>query len=137
MSGRVWITRSVLAAALMCAATVSARAEVRVEGDEARVRVVADKEPLADVLAALKAKFRLSFAAVTVERQVTGTYSGTLHQVVVRLLDGFDFVVGRSGEGVEIIQVAPRGMANATRQGSPGVTRWDVPNPQAMAQPPR
>ena len=131
-----WIARALVALALVLMVS-TARAQVRIEGEEARVRLTADKAPLADVLAALKAKFRLSYASVTVERQITGTYSGTLHQVVVRLLDGFDFVVGRSGEGVEIVQVAPRGMATATRQGNPGVTRWDVPNPQAMAHPPR
>jgi hypothetical protein len=127
--------RALVALALIGA--TATRAEVRIEGDEASLRVTADKATLGEVLAALKAKFRLRYESINVDRQFNGTVSGSLHRVVVRLLDGFDSVVSRTADGVEIIQLAPRGMANAVPQARPGATLWQTPPPQAMAQPPR
>ena len=95
-----------------------------IEGDEAALRVIADQAPVGDVLAALKAKFRLRYRAVDSDRQVSGTISGTLHRVVVRLLDGHDFVVQRSADGVDIVQIAPRGGARALRLGRPIAPVW-------------
>ena len=76
--------------------------------------MTADKAPLGEVLAALKSKFRLRYdESLRVDREVTGTLNGTLHRVVVRLLDGYDFVVKRSAaDGVEIIRVAEPGRAH-------------------------
>ena len=51
--------------------------------------------------------------------------------MVVRLLDGFDFVVSRSPDGVEIMRVAPRGTASFTPQARPGATEWKIPSAQA------
>ena len=127
--------RAVVALALMGAAVNAARAEVRIEGDEANLRITADKATLGEVLAALKAKFPVRYGAINVDRQINGTISGSLHRVVVRLLDGFDSVVSRTANGVEIIQLAPRGMANAVPQARPGATLWQTPPPQAMARP--
>ena len=106
-----------LAFSLVCVAA-SARAEVRVEGDEAALRLTADNASLGDVLAALKSKFRLRYdESLRVDREVTGTLNGTLHRVVVRLLDGYDFVVKRSAaDGVEIIRVTEPGRAHTAAQ---------------------
>ena len=104
---------ALVALALIAAAATAARAEVRIEGDEASLRVSPTRQPSARCFAALKAKFRLRYGSVNVERQINGTMSGSLHRVVVRLLDGFDSVVSRTADGVEIIQLAPRGTANA------------------------
>jgi hypothetical protein len=121
-----------LALALTCAD--AARAGVLIEGDETELRVIADKAPLGEVLAVLKAKYRLRYdGAINVSREVNGTVSGTLHRVVVQLLGGHDFVVRRSDEGVEIIQASPHGMANAIPRARPGVTLWETPAAQAMA----
>ena len=135
-----WARRTALCVvvlALMGAASTPARAEVRLEGDEANLRVTAETATLGEVLAVLKAKFRLRYGSISVDRQISGTLSGSLHRVVVQLLDGFDSVVSRTADGVEIIQLAPRGMANAVPQARRGVTLWQTPPPQAMAQPPR
>ena len=135
-AGRIAL-RAVLALALMGAAGNATRAEVQIEGDAASLRVTAEKATLGEVLAALKAKFPLRYGAINVDRQINGTMAGSLHRVVVRLLDGFDSVVSRTADGVEIIQLAPRGMANAVPPARPGATLWQTPPPQAMAQPPR
>jgi len=100
-----------LALALACAGLATARAEVSVEGDEAALRVTADKATLGEVLAALKARYRLRYdSSIDLGREVNGTLTGSLHRVVVGLLAGHDFVVKRSSEeGVEIVRVAQPG----------------------------
>jgi hypothetical protein len=135
---RWWIARAgrrgVLALALLCAVSNPGRAEVLIEGDEAALRVIADQAPIGDVLAALKAKFRLRYRAVDSDRQVSGTISGTLHRVVVRLLDGHDFVVQRSADGVDIVQIAPSGGARALRRGRPIAPVWRTSLKQISTQ---
>lgn len=135
---RWWIAkagrRGVLALALLCAIWNPGRAEVLIEGDEAALRVIADQAPIGDVLAALKAKFRLRYRAVDSDRQVSGTISGTLHRVVVRLLDGHDFVVQRSADGVDIVQIAPSGGARALRRGRPIAPVWRTSLKQISTQ---
>jgi hypothetical protein len=130
-----------LALALLCALALPAHSEVRLESDASGIRLTATNAPLSEVLAALKAKFPLRYGAVAVEREINGTIEGTLHRVVVRLLDGFDFVVSRSPEGVEIVKLAPRGTASFTPPARRGVTEWKIPAAQAAApaaaQPPR
>jgi hypothetical protein len=125
--------RAVLAAAVLCSLALAARAEVRVESDAAGIRVTATNASLGEVLAALKARFPLRYGAIAVEREINGSIEGTLHRVVVRLLDGFDFVVSRSPEGVEIVRVAPRGTASFTPPARPGATEWKIPAAQAAA----
>ncbi len=135
---RWWIAkagrRGVLALALLCVVSNPGRAEVLIEGDEAALRVIADQAPIGDVLAALKAKFRLRYRAVDSDRQVSGTISGTLHRVVVRLLDGHDFVVQRSADGVDIVQIAPSGGARALRRGRPIAPVWRTSLKQISTQ---
>jgi hypothetical protein len=126
-----------IALGLLCALPVTSRAELRVEGDETALRVIADHAPIGDVLAALKAKFRLRYKAIGSDRHVSGTVSGTLHRVVVRLLDGHDFVVQRSADGVEIIQLAPSGAAKALRPGRPIAPVWRTSLKQVSTQTPR
>ena len=42
---------------------------------------------------------------------LTGLYSGTLNQVLARVLDGNDFVVEISGDGVNIVVIGTSGMS--------------------------
>jgi hypothetical protein len=131
------VGRAVVALGLLCALAGTSRAELRIEGDEAALRVIADQAPIGDVLAALRAKFRLRYRSIDSDRQVSGTISGTLHRVVVRLLDGHDFVVQRSPDGVEILQIAPRGGAKALRQGRAVAPVWRTSLKQISTQTPR
>ncbi len=93
-----------VALALACGAA-TARADVLVDGDEAAVRIVARQASVAEIFAALQSRFRFRYRlAVSPEREVNGTITGPLHGVVARLLDGYDFVVKRAPDGVEVVQ---------------------------------
>jgi hypothetical protein len=121
-----------IAVALACGAA-TARADVLVEGDEAAVRIVARQASVPEVFAALQSKFRFRYRLdVSPERRVNGTITGPLHSVVARMLDGYDFVVKRAPEGVEVVRVAPRGTASWTPAARPGATMWQTPSAQAM-----
>src|SRR6266704_2468977 len=71
----------------------SSRAEVRVEGTVAELRITTtDKDAIADVLAALKATFNIDYrAAIRLDATARSTYSGSLRQVIANVLDGYSY----------------------------------------------
>ena len=136
--GQVWVAGcAVIAFGLLCAFSGTAARSCASKGMRRRCASSRTRRRYGDVLAALKAKFRLRYRAIDSDRQVSGTISGTLHRVVVRLLDGHDFVVQRSADGVEIIQIAPRGGATALRVGRPIAPVWRTSLKQVSTSVPR
>src|SRR5947209_11438193 len=78
----------------MLGAVAQAQAQVRVEGPPDAVQVEAHDVPLRKVLDELKAKFNLRYRADDgLDTAVTGNFHGSLRRVVVRVLDGYDFVM--------------------------------------------
>jgi len=81
----------------------SASAETEVRGLPNAVYVRAENAPLGEVLAAISAEFKLKYPArFGLDRTVTGIYSGTLRQVLLRILEGSNFVIKYSGDDTEI-----------------------------------
>jgi hypothetical protein len=82
-------------AAVLCAmlaASPSARAEVRVAGNPAALQVEADRASIEDVLAALKSAVGLNYrSAVKLDSPLTGHFSGSLDQIIVKLLFPRDY----------------------------------------------
>jgi len=118
--------RACAAAALVTAVVAilpaySARAEVRVTGTAEAVRIEARDATVADVLSALGAGVGLQYrSGAPLERQVSGTFAGSLRRVLARVLEGYDFVLKeRSGTPeVVIIGAAKTGESHAvTRRG--------------------
>lgn len=88
-----------------------ADAETRISGNSDAIRVEVREASLEEVLAALEAKFNLRCRAkVPLGRAVNGVFSGSLSRVIARLLDGYDHVVKRGPDGIEvtILGVSPR-----------------------------
>jgi hypothetical protein len=80
-----------------------AGAEVRVEPDN-NVVVQADNASVREILDRLSGKFNLTYKLPpNLDRVRTGLYSGTLHQVLARILDGNDYIVQAGDEAVEIV----------------------------------
>ena len=95
-------------ATLMLAIAQPVRAEVRVSGN-ADALIVETREASADeVLAALRTSFNIQYhtsgAAI---RVVTGSYTGSLRQVLARLFDGQNYVIRSSTNGIEIAVFGP------------------------------
>jgi hypothetical protein len=71
---------------------------------EDNVVVQTDKASVREILDTLSAKFKLTYKLPpNLDRVRTGLYSGTLHHVLARVLDGNDYIVQASDEGIEIV----------------------------------
>jgi hypothetical protein len=80
-----------------------ASAKTEVEGRPDAVRLSAEEASVSEVLAALAARFNLTYTpSPEFDRAVGGVYSGTLQQVLARILDGHDYVANFSVNGIEI-----------------------------------
>jgi hypothetical protein len=99
-----------LLAVLGCTLATIARAEVHVEGDLTAVRVTTSHDAISDVLSALAAALNVRYrTAIRLDAAANAAYSGSLGEVVARLLDGYSYVIKRNQETVEIVVIGRRG----------------------------
>jgi hypothetical protein len=90
--------------------SVAARAEVRVEGTPAALRVSTSQDKIADVLSAFTTALNVQYrSAIPLDATAGATYSGSLGQVLTRLLDGYNYVVKREAERTEVVVFGVRG----------------------------
>lgn len=74
-----------------------------VSGDQDAVRVEAQSISVDQILVSLGEKFHLQYSSSgKLDRQITGTYQGSLLHVLARILEGYDFVVKADGGTVEV-----------------------------------
>jgi hypothetical protein len=108
----------------------AARAQLSVEGRQDAVHIDARDVSLQEVLAALQAKFNLRYRTDdALETHKTGIFDGPLQRVTARILDGYDFAMKVTPEGIEVLvlrqdpaggkTVASAVPAMATPKGSP------------------
>ena len=104
--GLVWV------AVTLAANAASARTQVSVRGDSARVRLEASDAPLSEVLSALESAFAVRHrTSVPLDQPISGTYRGPLRHVLSRLLNGFSYYVADTAEGWMDITVVGKGDA--------------------------
>src|SRR6516165_7871225 len=90
--------------ALACALATIARAEVHVEGDATAARVTTNQETISEVLSALAAALHFRYrTAVRLDQSANAVYSGSLREVIARLLEGYNYVVRGNHGTIEII----------------------------------
>jgi hypothetical protein len=83
-----------------------AHAETHVAGEPASLRVETQNATLQEVLAALHSSFGLKYQISTdLNRLVNGTYSGSLREVILRLLDGCNFFLRKFGDDLEVVVI--------------------------------
>jgi len=104
VGGRVARAGALLAVAVLCAGAAFAAAEVRVTALGAgRLTVAAHDATVRQVLDALSESSPMRLhTSDALSRVVTGTYSGTLRQVLARILDGYDHVVQSTASGLRL-----------------------------------
>jgi hypothetical protein len=109
---RVRILPAVLAlsAVMSTVALGEAWAKTKVDGDLEAVSLTVEEAPVSEVLAALSAKFGFVYTPTPgLDRTIGGIYSGTIQQVLERVLDGCDYAVSFSGETIELKVLGPSG----------------------------
>jgi len=107
--GLVWV------AVTLAANAASARTQVSVHGDSARVRLEASDAPLSEVLSALESTFSIRHrTSVPLDQSISGTYQGSVRRVLSRLLGGFNYYIADTADGgMEITVVGRPGAAVA------------------------
>jgi hypothetical protein len=99
-----------LAAAVLAASATSARADVEIRGDPSGVHMEASQATRWEALAALGSAFGLRYrTSAPLEGTLTGTYAGSLAQVLSRVLDGYDYVVKTEEGSTEVIVIGRHG----------------------------
>ncbi len=89
---------------ILLALSMIARADVQVSGETAAIRLVASEASLGQVLEALSTHYGVqSRLPPNLDRPVTGTYGGSLGQLLSRLLQGYNFVVETSASGTRVV----------------------------------
>lgn len=127
----------ILALLALVVGAPSTQAEVIVEGTPAAIRITAKQAPLADVFSALGKTFKVRYEAlVSLDTTINGTYSGPLDSVVLRLLNGFNFIITTRDGALEVMIISRPGtapvQATATQPAPPAntspVAQWRSSN---------
>jgi hypothetical protein len=101
---------AVLALAIVIATAVTVHAEVGVNGDTTAVRVDATQSNVAEILSALESAFQFRVnTSVVLDRAVSGTFTGSLAQVLSRLLEGHNYFIRRQATEIEVTVIGMQG----------------------------
>jgi hypothetical protein len=90
-----------------------------VQGSADNVRVEAHDATVADIFTALGEHFAVRYRGTPASGSLTATFEGRLRRVVVRVLEGNDYVIKQGGGGLEVILLS-RAPSAATSPASPG-----------------
>jgi hypothetical protein len=103
--------RCVLALSVVLLSSLPTIAEVHVEGSPMAVRVTTSRETISDVLSALAPTFNVQYrTTIPLDAAADATYSGSLGQVISRLLDGYTYVIKTDNSKVtEVVVYGKRG----------------------------
>ncbi len=95
----------VIAAMTLAAGTAyAAEAQLRVEGRADAVQLEVRDVPLRDVLDALADNFELRYRSNdALDARKSGSFRGSLRQVAARLLDGYDFAMKVTPQGIDVL----------------------------------
>ena len=105
------------AAVLACSLAAVARADVKIEGSLAAVRVTTDQEAISDVLSAFGGAFDVRYrTAIALDATAGTAYSGSFGQVISRLLNGYNYVIKMDRGSIEILVFGRRGEIAAPRK---------------------
>lgn len=102
MPRKFWL--AVIASAILLARGNAALAQVVVDGRLEMVHVEARDVPLSEVLAALQGKFNLHYRSDdALQTRKTGVFDGPLQRVTARILDGYDFTMKITPQGIDVL----------------------------------
>jgi hypothetical protein len=114
-------------------------AEVRVSGTGQAVRLETQDATVGEAMAALSMALglRYSSASPALNRRISGVYIGSLGHVVSRLLEGSNFVVKTSPQGVEVVAIMDSGPTTVAGPNGPPIVRpgpGNAPQPEATVE---
>jgi hypothetical protein len=118
----------VIVSAVVLAFGRTASAEVKVAGKSDEVHLEVHDASLHDALAALQERFNLHYRTVdALDARITGVFDGPLRRVVARLLNGHDYAMEVTADGLDILVLSAQ---------SPSAAVVAVVTPVNEARPP-
>jgi hypothetical protein len=94
--------------------STSALAELRVGGNANAVTIDAQNTPIREILDTLGKTFDVRFqSTANLEKQITGTYEGSLSKVLIRILEGYSVVMKTSKEGIQVTVLGTKNASGA------------------------
>jgi hypothetical protein len=136
-----------LGLACLALSATQADAEVRVDGGRDEIQVRVENDTVGHVLEALGQNVSLHYrSAAPLNKVIGGSFSGSLEQVLARVLAGYDFVIRYNMQGVELVVIGksgaepippPRVEDSPQPQTAPTDTDQDAPSISAAPTPPR
>jgi hypothetical protein len=108
--------------ALPAAAT---HAETHLTGGADAVRMEARAAPVEEVLTAMGASYGLRFRSATpLGDSISGTFQGSLPQIVARVLDGYDYIIKTRDGIVEVIVMGSHRGSASSPSTLPAGSNW-------------
>jgi len=105
-----WRDRAIAALAVLIATVGVVHGEVRVTGDAGAVQLDATRSNVGEVLSALQSAFALRVStSMALDRDVSGTYTGALAQILPRILRDYNYVIRRNASEIDVTVVGSQG----------------------------
>jgi hypothetical protein len=99
-----------IASVILLASGHAVPAQVVVDGRPETVHVEARDASLQEVLAALQDKFNLHYRSDdALQTRKTGVFDGPLPRVAARILDGYDFAIKITPQGIDVLVLRQHG----------------------------
>lgn len=113
-------TRAVAALGFTLAiAPISAIAAAQVSGNPAAVSIETQNTSVEEILSALGREFNVHYrSSANLEKQLTGTYQGSLQRELIRILEGYDFFISKMSDGRIEVTVLGTSHASGTARGN-------------------
>ena len=136
----VGVGTAIAIAALMAVTPTMVCAKALVQGNPDAVSIEAQNTSIKEILAALGKSFNLRYqSSANLETQISGTYQGSLPQVVKRILEGYNFILKSNNGTIEISVLGQRNapvVAGATpTKTAPQASPAAQPSPTQAAKP--
>jgi hypothetical protein len=126
----------VLGVALAMAPT-SVLADVHVAGSPEAVSIDAQNTSIKEILAALGNAFDVHYqSSANLDKQLTGTYEGSLRWVVTRLLEGYNFIIRTNQGRIEVTVLGTQNGPQTVEAPAKNVALNAPVSPGATAQTP-
>jgi hypothetical protein len=98
------LTLGLMSGMLLVAEAEAALSQVQVGGRPEAVHVEARDVTLHEVLDALHANFNLAYRSDDgLDTRITGTFNGPLQRVAARILEGYDFAMKITPQGIDVL----------------------------------
>ena len=107
MRGTRPVSLSILGLLIAVLSGNSIHAEVILRGDATDLRLEARNATVDEILDALRARFPLGIRGMSADHHITAIYQGPLRKILMHVLDGYDYVIGPSGDDMTVMVVSP------------------------------